>query len=160
MTWDDLGWITESWGGGEVIIKGIQTIEDAIIAADCPGVTAIYLSNYGGRQLDYSPSPLRTLLEIRRYRPDILRKVKIYIDGGIRRGTDVVKAVALGATAVGLGRPFIQALGSFGTDGVCRVVESEFLGKSVNDVCSDKLQCFERRSKLRCNCLVSHLCTS
>lgn len=68
------------------------------------GVDVIYLSNHGGRQLDGSPSALETLMEIKRFAPQILESTEIWLDGGIRRGTDVLKALALGATAVGIGR--------------------------------------------------------
>lgn len=77
----------------------------------------------GGRQLDHAPSSLRTLLEIRTFAPEVFDKLEIYLDGGVRRGTDVLKALCLGAKAVGLGRPFMYALSGYGTDGVCRAVQ-------------------------------------
>jgi hypothetical protein len=81
-----------------------MTAEDAALAAKY-GAKAIILSNHGGRQLEGSPSSLETLLEIRKFEPQVLDKIEVYVDGGVRRGTDVLKALALGATAVGLGRP-------------------------------------------------------
>jgi len=125
LTWDDLAWIRRDWGNsGPVIIKGIQTAEDARRASDL-GVDGIYLSNHGGRQLDFAPSSIRTLLEIRRFHPEVLKRTKIYLDGGVRRGTDILKALCLGATAVGLGRPFLYALSGYGTDGVMKAIQSK-----------------------------------
>ena len=101
---------------------GDKAAEDAKRAADI-GIDGIYLSNHGGRQIDSGPSSIRTLLEIRRFCPEILRKVEIYLDGGFRRGADVVKALCLGATAVALGRPFMYGLGAYGTDGVLKTIQ-------------------------------------
>lgn len=126
LEWNDLSWIREQWGNtGPVILKGIQTVEDAVMAAEA-GIDGIYLSNHGGRQMDYAPSSISTLLEIRKYRPDLLKKMEFYLDGGVSRGSDVLKALALGARAVGLGRPFLYALSAYGTDGVCKLIEREF----------------------------------
>lgn len=114
-----------------IMIKGIATVEDAILAHR-HGATGIVLSNHGGRQLDTAPPPLLTLLEIRKHAPWLIKGVdgdaqqglEVHIDGGIRRGTDVIKALALGATACGLGRPFLYALANdYGTDGVVKVTE-------------------------------------
>ncbi|KKA22184.1 hypothetical protein T310_3783 [Rasamsonia emersonii CBS 393.64] len=111
LTWDDLKWIRELWGNsGPVALKGIQTVEDALLAAEA-GVDAIYLSNHGGRQCDDAPSSIRTLVEIRRFAPELLQKVEIYLDGWVRRGADVIKALCLGARGVALGRPFIPERG-------------------------------------------------
>lgn len=106
-----------------IVIKGIQTVEDAIMAYE-NGVQGIVLSNHGGRSQDTAQPSLLTLLEIRRHAPFLLRsRMQIFIDGGIRRGTDVLKALALGATAVGLGRPFLYSLASgYGEEGVRRAV--------------------------------------
>jgi L-lactate dehydrogenase (cytochrome) len=127
LKWDDLGWIREAWGkdAGPVYLKGIQSAEDALLACRA-GVDGIYLSNHGGRQLDYAPSAAQTLLEIRRFCPQILGKLEIYLDGGIRRGSDILKALCLGATAVGLGRPFVYALGAYRQQGVLRAIECEY----------------------------------
>lgn len=65
------------------------------------------LSNHGGRSLDFAPAPIDILVELRQTRPDLLEKIEVYVDGGVRRGTDVIKALCLGAKAVGLGRPFL-----------------------------------------------------
>jgi L-lactate dehydrogenase (cytochrome) len=123
LDWDDLNWIRKAWGGtGPVVLKGIQTAEDAKRAAEI-GVDGIYLSNHGGRQIDCGPSSIRTLLEIRRFCPEIMNKMEIYLDGGIRRGADILKALCLGATAVSLGRPFMYALGVYGTEGIVKVIQ-------------------------------------
>lgn len=125
LNWSDLKWIREEWGqSGPFIIKGIQTAEDALMAAQS-GVDGIYLSNHGGRQLDFAPSSIRTLLEIRKFCPQVLEKVDVYLDGGCRRGSDVVKALCLGAKAVGFGRPFLYALSAYGTEGVDRMIQSK-----------------------------------
>ncbi|KAJ0416445.1 cytochrome B2 [Aspergillus carlsbadensis] len=123
LNWDDLAWISEEWGNvGPLCLKGLATAEDVKHAADL-GFTSLYLSNHGGRQLDGAPSGLHVLLEVRRFYPELLQDCEILLDGGVRRGTDVLKALALGATAVGIGRPFMYALSTHGTDGVCRALE-------------------------------------
>lgn len=91
------------------MLKGIQSVEDALLAAEA-GVQGIYLSNHGGRQLDHAPSSIVTLLEIRKFAPQLFDQLEIYVDGGLRRGTDVIKAIALGARGVGVGRPFMYSL--------------------------------------------------
>jgi L-lactate dehydrogenase (cytochrome) len=128
LNWDDLPWIREAWGdAGPVLIKGVQSAEDAKRAHNI-GLDGIYLSNHGGRQIDDGPSSIRTLLEIRRFCPEVLSSgMQIYLDGGCRRGTDIIKALALGATAVGMGRPFLYALGAYGTEGVIRAIQCEYL---------------------------------
>ncbi|KAF8973898.1 cytochrome b2 [Flammula alnicola] len=105
-----------------IVIKGIQCVEDAVLAAEA-GVDGILLSNHGGRQLEYSLPPLEVLYSLRRQRPDVFDKLEVYIDGGVRRGTDVVKAICLGAKAVGLGRPFLYAQSAYGVAGVAKIVE-------------------------------------
>jgi L-lactate dehydrogenase (cytochrome) len=125
LSWDDLKWIRELWGNsGPVALKGIQTVEDALLAAEA-GIDAIYLSNHGGRQCDDAPSSIRTLVEIRRFAPELLGKVEIYLDGSVRRGADIVKALCLGATGVAIGRPFMYALGAHGTAGAEKAIKSE-----------------------------------
>ncbi|KAH8081967.1 FMN-dependent dehydrogenase-domain-containing protein [Filobasidium floriforme] len=122
LNWSDIGWLRRHTRL-PIGLKGIQTVEDAKRAYDM-GCEAIYLSNHGGRALDGSPPALYTLLEINKFYPEILRsgKCEIYIDGGIRRGTDVVKALCLGAKGVGMGRPFMYAL-TYGEDGVAHAIE-------------------------------------
>lgn len=87
------------------------------------GVQGIVLSNHGGRSLDYSPPPLDVLIELRERRPDLLESMHVYIDGGVRRGTDVLKALALGARGVGLGRPFLYAQSGYGEEGALRAID-------------------------------------
>ncbi|KZT74752.1 hypothetical protein DAEQUDRAFT_719932 [Daedalea quercina L-15889] len=104
-----------------IVIKGVQCVEDAVLAAEA-GVDGILLSNHGGRQLDYSPPPMEVLYRIRKQRPDVFDKLEVYIDGGVKRGTDVLKALCLGATAVGLGRAFLYANSAYGEVGVVQTI--------------------------------------
>ncbi|KAI2616820.1 hypothetical protein GGR54DRAFT_223360 [Hypoxylon sp. NC1633] len=122
LSWADLAWIKEAWGDGPVVLKGIQCAEDARLALE-HGCAGILLSNHGGRQAHTAPDALTTLLEIRTYAPDLLGQLEIYVDGGLRDGADVLKAVCLGATAVGVGRPFFYAFGAYGARGVERCVD-------------------------------------
>lgn len=120
LNWDDIAWLRKSTPL-PLGVKGIQCVEDAVRAAEM-GVDAIYLSNHGGRALDTSPPALYTLLELRRLRPDVFEKCEVYVDGGVRRGTDVIKALCLGARGVGMARPFLYAL-TYGTEGVSHAIE-------------------------------------
>ncbi|KAF1967674.1 FMN-linked oxidoreductase [Bimuria novae-zelandiae CBS 107.79] len=104
-----------------IIPKGIQTVDDARLAVK-NGVKAIYLSNHGGRQLDTTPSSLEVALEIYNEEPEIFKQVEVYADGGVRYGADVLKLLALGVRAVGMGRPFMYA-NMYGTEGVERAIE-------------------------------------
>jgi isopentenyl diphosphate isomerase/L-lactate dehydrogenase-like FMN-dependent dehydrogenase len=111
-----------------IVLKGIQTHEDAYIASlHAPQVKAIVLSNHGGRAVDTAPPAVHTLLEIRKYTPEVFDRVEVWVDGGVRRGTDVVKALCLGAASVGIGRAPLWGLGAGGQAGVERVLESTFL---------------------------------
>ncbi|CAP80956.1 Pc12g13290 [Penicillium rubens Wisconsin 54-1255] len=122
IDWEILTWLRQLTDL-PVVIKGIQCVEDAVLAYQ-HGVQGIVLSNHGGRSQDTAQSPLLTLLEIRKFAPHLIEsKMQIFIDGGIRRGTDVLKAIALGATAVGLGRPFLFSLSGYGEKGVRRMIE-------------------------------------
>lgn len=132
LTWDTtipfLRSLLPSDGSVKLIIKGVLTAEDAVKGAQY-GVDAIWVSNHGARQLDTSPATLEVLEEITeavRTSPVLspeARNVEIYLDGGITRGTDVIKALALGARAVFLGRPIMWGLTHNGEDGVYRVLE-------------------------------------
>ncbi|KAI1485002.1 hypothetical protein F5X96DRAFT_661821 [Biscogniauxia mediterranea] len=104
-----------------IILKGIQTVEDAQAAVE-HGVPAIYLSNHGGRQIDGARSAFEVALEIHQQAPEVFSQLEVYADGGVRYGADVVKLLALGVKAVGLGRPFMYA-NVYGTDGVKRAIE-------------------------------------
>ena len=118
LNWDDLDWIIKRWGG-KVILKGIQDVEDAKMAVKT-GADAIVVSNHGGRQLDGALSSIRSL-------PSIIDavggKIEVWVDGGIRSGQDVAKAVSLGAKGVMIGRPFIYGLGAMGQGGVTKALE-------------------------------------
>ncbi|KAI0878299.1 FMN-dependent dehydrogenase-domain-containing protein [Hypoxylon argillaceum] len=122
LAWADLRWIREAWGPGPVVLKGVQTAEDARRAAEM-GVDGVLLSNHGGRQMHDAQDGLTTLLEIRTYYPDLLDKLEIFVDGGCRDGADVLKAIALGAKAVGIGRPIFYALAAYGEKGVERCLD-------------------------------------
>ena len=103
-----------------IIPKGIQTVDDARLAVE-NGVKAFYISNHGGRQLDSTPSSLEVALEIYNEAPEIFNKVEVYADGGVRYGADVLKLLALGVRAVGLGRPFMFS-NAYGVDGVKKAI--------------------------------------
>ena len=118
LTWDDMAWMVEEWGG-PFAIKGILTAADARRAVET-GVSALILSNHGGRQLDHAPSPVSVLPEVVDALAD---QVEIILDGGIRRGTDVIKALCLGADAVMVGRVYLYGLGAGGEAGVDRALE-------------------------------------
>jgi len=118
LSWDDTQWMIEQWDG-PFIIKGIMNIEDAKRAAAI-GANAIVVSNHGGRQLDHAPGTLDLLPEIVDAVGD---KLDVLIDGGIRRGTDILKALALGAKACMIGRSYLYGLGAGGTEGVSRAIE-------------------------------------
>lgn len=125
LTWQEtLPWLAKHTDL-PIVLKGLQTHEDAYLASlHTPQVKGIILSNHGGRALDTAPPAVHTLLEIRKYCPEVLDKLEVYVDGGIRRGTDVVKALCLGARAVGLGRPALWGLAAGGPDGVRRTLQS------------------------------------
>lgn len=118
VTWADLKWIREAWRG-PIVIKGVLTAEDARRAVD-EGAAAISVSNHGGRQLDCVSASLRAL-------PEVVRAVggqtEVLMDGGIRRGTDIVKALCLGARAVLCGRAYAYGLAAAGEAGVNRAIE-------------------------------------
>jgi isopentenyl diphosphate isomerase/L-lactate dehydrogenase-like FMN-dependent dehydrogenase len=118
LTWDDLTWIREAAGEVPVLVKGILTEEDAVLAAE-HGAEGVIVSNHGGRQLDRSPAPIDVLDEIVQAVGD---ECEVFLDGGVRRGIDVVTALALGAKGVFVGRPFLYALAAAGEEGVGRAL--------------------------------------
>jgi len=118
VTWADLRWIREIWSG-PIVIKGILTADDARRAVD-EGVAAIVVSNHGGRQLDCAPATIRALPEVV---AAVNGRVEVLIDGGIRRGSDMVKAICLGARAVLIGRSYAYGLACAGEAGVVRALE-------------------------------------
>lgn len=124
LTWKEtLPWLKKHTNK-PIILKGLQAHEDAFIAAQhSDQVKGIILSNHGGRALDTAPPAVHTLLEIRKYCPEVFNRIDVIVDGGIKRGTDVVKALALGAKAVGIGRGALFGLGAGGIEGVERTLE-------------------------------------
>jgi 4-hydroxymandelate oxidase len=114
LTWDDLAWIRDASGGLPVLVKGVLTAEDAREAV-AHGVDGVVVSNHGGRQLDGSPATLDVLPEVV---AAVRGAVPVLVDGGVRRGSDVLKALALGASAVMVGRPTVWALAAGGSEGV------------------------------------------
>ena len=118
LSWSDIEWFRDNWSG-MIMIKGVQTVEDAEIAADM-GLDGVILSNHGGRQLDYAPSPIDLVAPVADAVGD---KTSIICDGGVRRGSDIVKAVAMGADACMIGRAYFYALGAAGERGVDWVLE-------------------------------------
>ncbi|PYL62488.1 MAG: alpha-hydroxy-acid oxidizing protein, partial [Verrucomicrobia bacterium] len=118
VTWQDLKWIREAWSG-PVVIKGIHIADDARRAVDA-GADAVVVSNHGGRQLDSVAPTLRILPEVAASVGD---RIEVLLDGGVRRGSDVVKALCLGARAVMIGRAYAYGLGAAGGAGVARAIE-------------------------------------
>jgi L-lactate dehydrogenase (cytochrome) len=118
LTWADVDWIKKRWGG-PLILKGIMDAEDARIATD-HGADALVVSNHGGRQLDGAPSSIAALPAIV---DAVGSRIEVWMDGGIRSGQDVLKAVALGARGTMIGRPYLYGLGALGEAGVTRCLE-------------------------------------
>lgn len=118
ITWDEAAWLVREWGG-PFVIKGLSTVEDARRAASI-GCSAIMISNHGGRQLDASPASIDCLPPIR---DAVGNNLELIVDGGIRRGTHVLKALALGANACSIGRPYLYGLAAGGQSGVEQVIQ-------------------------------------
>jgi L-lactate dehydrogenase (cytochrome) len=118
LSWDDVAWIKKRWGG-KLILKGILDVEDAKMAAKT-GADAIIVSNHGGRQLDGAPSSISVLESIVDAVGD---QIEVHVDGGIRSGQDVLKALCLGAKGTYIGRPFLYGLGAFGKPGVTKALQ-------------------------------------
>jgi L-lactate dehydrogenase (cytochrome) len=113
LSWDDVAWIKQRWGG-TLILKGVLDEDDARHAA-ASGADALIVSNHGGRQLDGAPSSISALPRIVEAVGD---RIEVHLDGGVRHGQDILRAVALGARGVYIGRPFLYGLGALGRDGV------------------------------------------
>ncbi|RYP33022.1 hypothetical protein DL767_004933 [Monosporascus sp. MG133] len=123
LTWQKtLAWLNKHTSL-PIVLKGIQTWEDAYLATLFPSVKGIIVSNHGGRALDTTTTPVQVLLEIRKFCPQVFDNIDVLIDGGIKRGTDVVKALALGAKGVGIGRAALYGLGVGGEEGIERVLQ-------------------------------------
>jgi L-lactate dehydrogenase (cytochrome) len=118
LCWSDVEWVKKKWGG-KLILKGIMDVDDARIAADC-GADALIVSNHGGRQLDGAASSIRALPAIA---DAVGSKTEVWMDGGVRSGQDVLKAIALGAKATFIGRPFLYGLGAMGEAGVAKCLD-------------------------------------
>jgi len=118
VSWDDLPWLHEAWGG-PIVIKGVHTADDARRAVD-GGASAVVVSNHGGRQLDGVRPTLRVLPEVVEA---VGHRVEVMLDGGIRRGGDIAKALCLGARAVLVGRAYAWGLGAGGTAGVAKAIQ-------------------------------------
>ena len=118
LSWEDVDWLRARWSG-PIVIKGIQTVEDAVLAVE-RGVEVVALSNHGGRQVDGAPAPIDLVAPTREAVGD---RVEIICDGGVRRGSDIVKAVALGADACMAGRAWLYGLGAAGERGVDLALE-------------------------------------
>ncbi|GAS94135.1 heme/flavin dehydrogenase, mycofactocin system [Mycolicibacterium canariasense] len=135
-TWADVAWLRERWGG-PFMLKGVMRVDDAKRAVDA-GVTAVSVSNHGGNNLDGTPASIRALPAIA---AAVGSEIEVVLDGGIRRGSDVVKALALGARAVMLGRAYLWGLAAGGQDGVENVldilrggIDSALLGLGLSSV--------------------------
>jgi len=123
LSWKDIPWF-KSITKMPILLKGVQRVEDVIRAIQV-GADGVVLSNHGGRQLEFARSGIEVLAEVM---PELRRlgmqdKIEIYIDGGIRRATDIIKALCLGATGVGIGRPFLYAMSAYGLPGVDRAMQ-------------------------------------
>ena len=118
LNWGDVAWIKERWGG-KLVLKGIMDVDDAKRARD-HGADALIVSNHGGRQLDGAPSSISQLPAIA---DAVGSQVEVWVDGGIRSGQDVLKAVALGAKGTLIGRAFVYGLGAYGEAGVTQALQ-------------------------------------
>ncbi|MCZ2104076.1 MAG: alpha-hydroxy acid oxidase [Comamonadaceae bacterium] len=118
LSWDDVEWVKAQWGG-KLVLKGIMEVEDAVLAAQ-HGADAIIVSNHGGRQLDGAPSSIRQLPAIVAAVGD---KLEVWMDGGIRTGQDILRAWALGARGILIGRAMVYGLGAFGEAGVTKALQ-------------------------------------
>jgi L-lactate dehydrogenase (cytochrome) len=118
LSWDDVAWIKERWGG-KLILKGIQDAEDARLAVKS-GADALIVSNHGGRQLDGAQSSIEALPGIV---AEVGSQIEVHMDGGVRSGQDVLKAMALGAKGTYIGRSFLYGLGAMGEEGVTKALE-------------------------------------
>lgn len=122
LSWKDIKWF-RSITKKPLVLKGVQRYEDVLLAIE-HGVDGVVLSNHGGRQLEYSRPSIEVLEETMAVLREkgLENEIEIYLDGGVRRGTDILKAICLGAKGVGIGRPFLYAMSTYGYDGVRRAI--------------------------------------
>ncbi|OWB58551.1 oxidoreductase activity protein [[Candida] boidinii] len=122
LCWDDIKEI-KSRSNIPIVIKGVQRVEDVLKAAEY-GVNGVVLSNHGGRQLDFAPAPVQLLAEVMPIlkRKNLDKNFDVFVDGGVRRGTDILKALCLGAKGVGIGRPILYSLSGYGEEGVRKAI--------------------------------------
>lgn len=122
LSWEDIPWF-RSITKMPIVLKGVQRVEDVIRAAEC-GIEAVILSNHGGRQLEYSEAPIEVLAEVMPALRErgLQNDIEVYLDGGARRGSDILKALCLGARGVGIGRPFLYAMAGYGQQGVEKAI--------------------------------------
>jgi L-lactate dehydrogenase (cytochrome) len=118
LSWRDVEWLQSIWSG-PIVLKGIQHVDDAVRAVEM-GVHGVALSNHGGRQLDDAPAPIELVEPVAQA---LQGRAAVICDGGVRRGSDIVKALALGASACSIGRPYLYAMGAAGERGVDHVLE-------------------------------------
>jgi heme/flavin dehydrogenase (mycofactocin system) len=123
-SWEDLAWLRSLWPEAPFMLKGIMRVDDARRARDDVGATAISVSNHGGNNLDGTPASIRALAAVVEAVPEL----EVLLDGGVRRGSDAVKALALGARAVMIGRPYLWGLAAEGQAGVENVLDVMRLG--------------------------------
>ncbi|PTD05988.1 Cytochrome b2, mitochondrial [Fusarium culmorum] len=125
LSWEDLEWIRRE-SSVPIVLKGVQTVEDVKLAVEY-GVDGVMLSNHGGRSLDGAQASILILLEVRKRFPEAFDHLEIFIDGGFERGSDILKAIALGATAVGIARPFLYSLvyGQKGVEHLSQILKDE-----------------------------------
>jgi len=123
LKWQDILWLQALVPDIPIFVKGIQCAADAQKALEI-GCAGIYISNHGGRAVDTAQPSILTLMEIQANCPEVLERMEVFIDGGIRRGTDVLKAICLGASAVCLGRPFLYAV-TYGQEGMEHAIDSK-----------------------------------
>jgi L-lactate dehydrogenase (cytochrome) len=123
LSWKDMPFFQEITKM-PIVLKGVQRVDDVIKAVE-HGMHGVVLSNHGGRQLDTAPTGIELLGEVMKelHARNMQDKIEVFIDGGVRRASDVVKAVCLGAKGVGIGRPFLYAMSSYGEAGVCRAIQ-------------------------------------
>jgi len=123
LSWKDIPWF-QGVTKMPILLKGVQCVEDVVRAIEA-GVQGVVLSNHGGRQLDTARSGIEILAEVMPHlrERNLQDKIEIYIDGGIRRATDIIKALCLGAKGVGIGRPFLYAMSAYGLPGVDRAMQ-------------------------------------